>query len=232
MIEISKDLADSIHEHAREEYPDECCGLVDTEGNYHKCTNLQGGKRFFLKPEDWQYVEDNFGVSAVVHSHINESPFPSGLDRVECFESGVPWIIVSWPKGSIFQFDPEPYDPPLIGREYVWGIFDCFTLVRDYYKTLGVVINDRPREEDFYSKDFDVIGNNFELEGFVKVDGPLKLHDVVVMQIRSNVPSHLAIYKGDDKILHHVVNRGSGEELYGGLYKKSTRYVLRHKNYL
>ena len=36
----------------------------------------------------------------------------------------------------------------LIGRKWEYGIFDCFSLIRDYYKLLGVDFPDYQRPDD------------------------------------------------------------------------------------
>ena len=36
----------------------------------------------------------------------------------------------------------------LIGRQWLYGKFDCYTIVRDYYKLLGIIMPDYERPKD------------------------------------------------------------------------------------
>ena len=36
----------------------------------------------------------------------------------------------------------------LIGRQWKYGFFDCYTIVRDYYKLLGISLPDYERPKD------------------------------------------------------------------------------------
>jgi cell wall-associated NlpC family hydrolase len=51
------------------------------------------------------------------------------------------------------------------------------------------------------------------------------------MHIVSPVPNHVAIYIGDNKILHHVQGRLSSRDVYGSYYQKVTAKILRHENH-
>ena len=54
--------------------------------------------------------------------------------------------------------------------------------------------------------------------------------DLILMQLSSPLPNHAAIYLGDQLILHHVQQRLSSRDVYGGYYGKSTACALRHES--
>lgn len=56
----------------------------------------------------------------------------------------------------------------------------------------------------------------------------IRVGDVIVMQVRAPVPNHAGVYIGDGLMLHHLYNRLSSRDVYGGYWQECTRIVLRH----
>lgn len=219
-------------EHARAEFPREACGLVveiDDSPQYFPCKNLaQNQSDFILDPVDYARAEDTGKVLAVFHSHPNATATPSQADRVACEASGLPWRILSLPSGSWASLDPSGYKAPLIGRQYAPAILDCYALIRDWYRQeRGIELLDFDRTEEEILRG-NLYMENFTKAGFTPIDGPIEVGDVILMQIRSTVPNHGAIYLGRDVMLHHLANRLSSREVYGGYWRKNTRLVIRY----
>jgi cell wall-associated NlpC family hydrolase len=51
-----------------------------------------------------------------------------------------------------------------------------------------------------------------------------------LMQIRSKVPNHAAVYIGDGMIMHHMYKRLSTRDMYGGMWADHATHVLRHES--
>jgi cell wall-associated NlpC family hydrolase len=51
-----------------------------------------------------------------------------------------------------------------------------------------------------------------------------------LMHLEAEVPNHGGIYIGDGMVLHHVQDRLSSRDLYGGFYQKSTAKILKHES--
>lgn len=235
-IDLPDNIINEIKEHASKEYPRESCGLViifKGKYKYIACKNLATqGNNFLLDPEDYAKAEDMGSIVKVVHSHPNLPPTPSQADLVGCEASGIPWIIVNWPVGSIYEFKPTNYKAPLIGREFSHGVLDCYTLIRDYYiEKLNIDLGYFFREEKWWDKGKNLYLDNAESSNFVVVPEP-KLHDILLMQIGSAVPNHAAIWLGDGTILHHQTGRLSSIDVYGGWYRKVTTHRFRHRSLL
>jgi hypothetical protein len=181
--------------------------------------------------EDQANAEDSGELVAVCHSHPYKEPFPTDGDRVECERSGVPWIIVNYPVGTYYEWEPDGYRAPLIGRDFLHGVLDCYTLIRDYYEwELGIALPEFERPDEWWKLDnYDLYKDNFEKAGFrVIAMEELQPGDVILMQIASRKINHGAIYLGDQIILHHLTNQLSAREVYGGQYLKHTTHYLRH----
>lgn len=231
---VSDKLIAAIRAHAAKEYPRESCGLVVVRKGrrvYIPCRNVaeSADGHFMIAPEDYAAAEDGGAVELVVHSHPNVSHQPSQADLVGIERSGLPWLIVNWPTGNFSVTMPTGYEAPLVGRQFAHGILDCYTLVRDYFRTIGIALPDFDREERWWLKEKNLYMDLHEAAGFYIADGDPQQHDMLVMQIASPVPNHAAVYLGDGTILHHQAGRLSSRDVYGGWYRKCTTHIMRHR---
>jgi cell wall-associated NlpC family hydrolase len=244
-IIITPALREAMLDHAAAEAPRECCGLLVSVGRdthdgelvaYQRvanlCTGAAGSDRFILDPEAYAAAEDVGTVVAVVHSHPNASANPSMADRVGCERSGLPWVIVGWPSGALKIVEPSGWQAPYTGRHFHHGTLDCYTLIQDWFqRELSIELPDFDREDGWWNRGQDLYMQGFAQAGFVRVDragGGLRRHDVVLMQVRSDVANHGAVYLGDGTVLHHLHSRLSTIDVYGGYWERHTMAVLRH----
>jgi proteasome lid subunit RPN8/RPN11 len=226
-------------EHAKSELPREACGLVvivDGSETYWPCRNISPSyarDEFAMDPRDYADAEAAGEITELFHSHINIPPTPSQADLVSCEATGLKWIIASLPTETWHEFEPSGYEAPLVGRTHCWGSLDCWTVVHDWYRReRGIVLMNVPRAKDFWKRGEDPLGQNWRAAGFRQLtdDERLDVGDVLLMQTGdSMVPNHVALYIGDDQILHHAENRLSSRDVYGGWYKKHTVKVVRYE---
>ena len=216
--------------HAQEEDPKESCGfLLNIKGKekYFPCENLSTYSQqcFIIDPNDYIKAEESGNILAVVHSHPVTPPVASQADMIGCENSNLPWHIVN-PKTEEWGYlEPSGYKPPLLGRPWVWGITDCWSLVRDWYKEEKNIILrdwDRPSTpQQFLEKPL------FEScawrTGFRELRPNEKLlnGDVLLMSILSPTLNHVAIFINGD-VLHHLADRISGKEPYNEWLLKCT----------
>jgi cell wall-associated NlpC family hydrolase len=231
-------------EHVEREAPREACGLavITDEGlQYVASKNLNQGDagcdRFTIDPATWAACEEVGRIVAVLHSHPHADANPSEADLVMCTETGISWAVMGWPSQVVKLAHPG-YIAPLIGRSFHHGILDCYTLIQDYYqRNLGILLPNYEREDEWWvaapdKPAQDLYRSQFESAGFVQINGPAREHDGLLMQVLSNVENHAAVYLGDGKILHHLVDRPSTVDVYGGYWARHTRAIVRHKSLL
>ena len=222
--------------HAKKEDPKESVGvLLNIKGKekYFPCRNLSmnSNQCFILDPED--YVKaDNLGeIIGIVHSHPTTPPDPSEADRVSCEHSNLKWYIVN-PKTETWGYcEPCGFKPPLRGRQWVWGLQDCYSLVRDWYKEeKNIELRDwkRPTTPEEF-----LLNPMFEQcawrTGFRELRSDEKLinGDLLFMSIGSPGLNHVAIFLDGD-VLYHLADRLSCKEPYSEWLLKCTGKRLRY----
>ena len=106
---VPPEVRAQLHEHAREEAPNEACGLIafrdGVADRYLPGENtLQSPYRFELRPRDPAdfFLEDEGYELAVFHSHPETAPRPSRADieNIGLWE-GKPYVILGLASGEL-----------------------------------------------------------------------------------------------------------------------------------
>jgi proteasome lid subunit RPN8/RPN11 len=236
-MRLTDTLKADILAHAQVEDPRECCGLIHVvkgRRRYYPCRNIAAtpDEHFILDPADYAAAEDLGEIVAVVHSHPVTQPVPSAADQIGCNSSALPWVIVNPKTEAWGGCEPAAFELPYVGREFVFGVVDCYSLVRDWYsREWGLTLADFDRRDRFWERGENLYLDSYRSQGFRQVPFEELQHgDAILMQLFSGLPNHAAIYLGDQQILHHVQGRLSSRDVYGGYYVKSTAMVLRHES--
>jgi [CysO sulfur-carrier protein]-S-L-cysteine hydrolase len=110
-VEYAPEHIDEIIAHAREDAPDECCGLIaGRDGRSERVYRMENAAhsplRFEVAPLDVMKTleeidEAGLEVGGLYHSHTRTAPYPSQTD-VTYAEAwpGTPWIIVGLANGD------------------------------------------------------------------------------------------------------------------------------------
>lgn len=221
--------------HAAAEHPKEACGLLVSVGGkevYMPCVNTSESpnEQFTVRAEDYLKASLSGKILAVCHSHPDGAAVFSEADLSACEASALPWYVINCPGFNQARNDPCGFVAPLVGREFVHGIHDCYGLVRDYYaQELRLQLPDFPRADKWWDKGENLYLDNYTKAGFRQVD-TLQKHDGILMQIRSPVANHAAVYLGDGVILQHLFGHLSQRTVYGGFWSKHTTHIMRHES--
>ena len=94
-------MMQDIFNHAEQEAPRECCGLVIEENDNEKYIPLENistnENEFMIDPKTFVKYQLISKIKYVVHSHYGQDCQPSDADIIQCREVGIPYLIVSYP---------------------------------------------------------------------------------------------------------------------------------------
>ena len=227
-----------IESHFAEEYPKEGCGLLGIKkgkAEWLPCKNIaEVNENFIMDSSEYIKYKRTHDIVGVVHSHPDESPEPSIPDINQCNALGIPYYIFSYPDMQMAIVKPKKDLTELYGREYEFGVTDCFEAVRDYYLSKDMYVPNRILwEKEWYNKD---TGLDYFCPEIVKQWGgeeidinDLKENDLLTFKIDSEVANHCGVFLGNDVFYHHATNRLScRENLYPfwiSYIDKAYRYV-------
>jgi proteasome lid subunit RPN8/RPN11 len=204
-------------------FPDEACGLV-VGGEYVPCDNCARDCEtdFAIDPRDYLAAGDE--LQAVFHSH-NNYPHLSALDMRAQSATAVPWgmanLVDGVPAGPVAWWgDQLPLGGrDLLERPFVHGCWDCYGLVRDWYRAFRPErpLPDVARDFGWWNRGADYLVAGVRDAGLSLVpegEDPA-VGDVVLFKIRCETVNHCAVFIGGGMLLHHLFNRLSRREPAG-----------------
>lgn len=116
----------------------------------------------------------------------------------------------------------------LVGLRWEYGINDCFTLVRQWFKLQGIELPEFARPENLE------VCNSIFLEqaeaiGFEQVEYDRRLPgDILIMRLHTRTPMHAAILLPDELILHQRQDSLSAIEPLRRYYVERIAAVFRY----
>lgn len=242
-MKLNNELIAAVAAHAAEESPRECCGFIvavnKRKREVIRAKNVATDPKLFwrIAPEEQDAAEQRGAIVAVYHSHPFGRAEPSPADLACCEAADLPFLIYAHPLGEWKLIKPSGYKAPLIGREFVHGVTDCYSLVRDWWAERGVELPDFAREDQWWAKPDgpDLYMENIRKPeyGFTLVSQDwrdARAGDLLLMRLMSRKVNHAAILLDGMAILHHVPGRLSGREMFSQFWQQCVAYVARHKS--
>jgi proteasome lid subunit RPN8/RPN11 len=244
---VADTAVDAAIEHAKQTFPQESCGVV-IGGAYHPLANEHERPRddFLINPNDHLRLVRRHGpLQAVIHSHPKGQPGPSHSDMFYQQNANVPFGIVVLPEGVVrdvvFFGDSVPIAPE-IGRPFIHGVYDCYSLGRDHLRSkYGILLPSFPRQLNWWLGDgpeTDMLEDNFQKAGFVTIDfNDMRPGDALMCRLTTaQKVNHCGVYVGDGLVLHHMFGSPGRprlsvqEPVYN--WRRFATHALRHKSFL
>jgi proteasome lid subunit RPN8/RPN11 len=226
---FGKAVDEAARAHALSEFPRESCGVV-VNGAYVAVSNIAS------KPEEDFRMADNtwtlYGaVQGVVHSHgPKDALIPSANDMAHQISTNVPWGIVrvdGVAASKVLWWGDFRLDEPLIGREFVHGITDCYSAIRSWrWQTDKIKLPDFARDWLWWESGADLYEDNFAKAGYRAIKASeASLGDVALINFRSKVPNHAGTLVEDELFYHHLQNRLSCREPLGRWHSMISKWL-------
>lgn len=226
-----QNLHKAIWANAYDSFPMESCGVIVND-EFIPCKNVADDpyKNFKI---DRKVVTQSYinGLQAVVHSHINR-PHLSKEDMVRSSNTDVPWgvaFIEGQRKSGIYFWGGDIETQDFTERPFVYGIYDCYSLVRDFYSVkLNIKLPSVHSDYEWWEKGESLFEDLFEKFGFTPVEKNNNYveGDVFMWAMHSHIVNHIGVYIGDELILHHLNGRLSSS-CDVNVWGRSAKYVLR-----
>lgn len=228
-----QELKAELRTHAHLRPDEEACGII-AGGQLFPCANIHSSpsNNFGISAEDYAKA-DELGIEAIFHSHTGFNNRFSPHDVASCKTINLPWVMYCIGTNSWHEMDPTG-KAPYLERPWIYGMYDCYGLVRDYYRgEFNIVLDDYERGQEFEwkSSEWRMFEKNFRAQGFSEIDGEIRKGDVLLMQLQADFPNHVGVFHEPSQNIfyQHLLDRLSEANVYGGYWQKNTVKLLRHK---
>lgn len=214
--EFAREEIEKAKAHAVSCWPKESCGLI-VGGLYVECENvsLDPENSFVMKASC--IVDAGSALQAVIHSHPRGGRSPTAMDMRAQLDTGCIFGII--PCSQYEAAEPVYWgdfilDQPLIGREFIHGVLDCYSLIRSYFwQTKGLKLPDVARDTEWWDDGENLYLDMFQSLGFRVIDKKdVVVGDGFIGRVRSPVPNHGGIILERGLALHHLDGRLSRRE--------------------
>jgi len=196
---------------------------------------LEKQDRIYLGQENGKLIEtqENLNPIVVLIKKLDSQVYSLTLEeRAELDHKRILMVTVGSSKNLSEVFIPNRYfeNAPYEGRPFLHGLFDCYTLVRDYYRNeLGILLpTNIQRTWEWWQTGENLYVENSKFFNFEEVHN-LQKNDLIVMSLMSPVPNHGAIYLGDNNILHHQAGKFSTIQKLTFSLKSKISVIYRNK---
>ncbi len=240
---LSDVLKGKIRSEARVNPEMECCGLILLTLNgeeFRPCRNMSRAPStsFLISEGRLEELKSEGQIIGIYHSHLNKDDNkPSEVDQLVSEKVNLPSIIYCLPTDEFCVYEPKGQEISLLNRPYFRGVFDCYSLVKDYYKrNLNIELPDMWMEacrksglsfDEVVDRLMNIDSDDQETKnkatddyraffapcllehGFKNVDSTQKNDIIIIKSDVTMLPVHVMVYIGNNTVIHHPIFKRS-----------------------
>lgn len=226
---LSESAKEAIKSFAIEKPEEEVCGFVLKDDTVVSVPNTSSDRtnQFAIEPKDYAFYDEN--IAGVWHSHLDFAGF-SVLDQQVISLDVLPWAVYCLADDSWHQCDPSVV-APFEGRPFVFGVYDCYSLVSDYLKEKKVNLPEWPRGNwgEWNTPLFTPFDDEWSNYGEPVQLGAQQAGDMMLMNLGdfSSHTDHLGVFVSKNQFLHHPSESKSRLQTFGGYWQRRLNWIIR-----
>ena len=207
----------------------EACGFVLNDGHVVEVKNKADDpvNQFVIDHETYAEYEDE--IKGVWHSHLELAGF-SELDQQVISTDVLPWAVYCLRDDSWHECNPLA-PAPFEGRPFVFGTYDCYSLVTDFLRSMDVQLPQWKRGQwgEWDEPDFLPFDTEWKKHGRPIMNHRYSRGDILLMNLGNNPghTDHLGVMVDSKQFLHHPSNGISRKASLGSYYQRRLNWVIR-----
>jgi len=215
-MNLTKHIKEHIKSHALKDHPNECCGLIVEKNTKHevfKCKNISASPltSFSLDPLDYLKYSYRGKIKSVYHSHLEEEEF-SEADKINSSYHNVNYIMFNIKNNSFREFNPKKQRTLYLNKPFKVGVNENTKTQLPSEVCKAYFFGARKENLQKAIDLIDEVALSYVKKDFLKISvlhiNELKKNDILVIGLReNNTPLHLAVYLGDNMVIHHPRNK-------------------------
>lgn len=209
----------------------ESCGFVLADGTVREVQNAaeDPSVAFLIPHAITAEVEAQGGYRGIWHSHL-ASPEFSPQDQATIVATGDRWAVYDIASDRFVEADPTEA-APFVGRPFVYGLYDCYSLASDYCQSIGRTgLPPWPRGAygEWMAEDFRPFDEELPKYGeLIDKDAPRLEGDVLMVSVLGHHSDHVGVWLGRNRWLHHPAEGKSCIATWGSHWQNRLRGVVR-----
>lgn len=218
-----------IRIYAADRLEEETCGFVLTDGSVVAVENEADDKANQFLIGAACYAKYDERIAGVWHSHLELAGF-SELDQQVLSADVLPWAVYCLMDDSFHECNPQTI-APFEGRPFVFGVYDCYSLISDYLKGEGVNLPSWARGSwgEWNTPGFTPFDDEWKKHGKLVANNRYQAGDILLLNLGdySSHTDHVGVFINSNQFLHHPAQGVSRLQTFGSYWKRRLNSVIR-----